>query len=66
MDKPTEELSSVMVSEVGRVIGKLRESSISILLVEQNLNFALRHADYIYVLERSIEEPDRLKEDFFR
>lgn len=36
----------------GRIIEKLHETGISILLVEQNLNFALNHTDYIHVLER--------------
>jgi branched-chain amino acid transport system ATP-binding protein len=63
MDEPTEGLSPVMVSEVGRVIGKLRENGISILLVEQNLNFALRHADYIHVLERGLIAHSSLPKD---
>lgn len=52
MDEPTEGLAPLFVQTVGQIVNKLRESGISILLVEQNLRFTLRHADYIHVLSR--------------
>ena len=52
MDEPTEGLSPLFVQTVGQVIRKLRESGISILLVEQNLRFTLKHADHINILSR--------------
>jgi len=52
MDEPSEGLAPVIVREVGRIIGQLRKSGFSILLVEQNLPMALDVADYIYVIGR--------------
>lgn len=52
MDEPTEGLSPLYVKTVGEVIHKLKESGISILLVEQNLRFALKHADFIHILNK--------------
>ena len=52
MDEPTEGLSPLYVRTVGEVIGKLKESGISILIVEQNLRFALKHADFIHILNK--------------
>lgn len=52
MDEPTEGLSPLYVKTVGEVIHKLKESGISILLVEQNLRFALKHADFIHILSK--------------
>ena len=52
MDEPTEGLSPLFVQTVGRVIHMLQEGGLSILLVEQNLRFAIRHTDYVYILSR--------------
>jgi branched-chain amino acid transport system ATP-binding protein len=52
MDEPTEGLSPLFVQTVGQVIRKLQQGGISILLVEQNLRFALMHADHLHILSR--------------
>jgi len=52
MDEPTEGLSPIYVSTVGQVIRKLQEGGLSILLVEQNLRFALKYADRIHILSQ--------------
>jgi branched-chain amino acid transport system ATP-binding protein len=52
MDEPTEGLSPLFVQTVGQVIRQLQRGGISILLVEQNLRFTLKHADYIHILSR--------------
>jgi len=52
MDEPTEGLFPLFVQTVGQVIRKLQQSGISILLVEQNLRFALTHTDYLHILSR--------------
>jgi branched-chain amino acid transport system ATP-binding protein len=52
MDEPTEGLSPLFVQTVGQVVRQLQQSGISILLVEQNLRFTLKHADYIHILSR--------------
>jgi len=52
MDEPTEGLSPLFVQTVGQVIHMLQEGGLSILLVEQNLRFALEHTHYIHILNR--------------
>jgi branched-chain amino acid transport system ATP-binding protein len=52
MDEPTEGLAPLIVRDLGRLIETLKESGASILLVEQQLAFVLRHADRIYILSK--------------
>jgi branched-chain amino acid transport system ATP-binding protein len=52
MDEPTEGLSPALVSEVGRLIRRLRDEGTSILLVEQNAAFAVKVADYVHVMSK--------------
>jgi branched-chain amino acid transport system ATP-binding protein len=52
MDEPTEGLAPLIVRELGGIITDLRAEGISILLVEQNLGFALQMADQVYVLSK--------------
>jgi len=52
MDEPTEGLSPIYVKTVGQVIRKLQDSGMSILLVEQNLRFALKYTDSIHILSQ--------------
>jgi branched-chain amino acid transport system ATP-binding protein len=52
MDEPTEGLSPIFVQTVGQVIQKLRGKNIAILLVEQNLQFALSHSDIIHIISQ--------------
>jgi branched-chain amino acid transport system ATP-binding protein len=51
LDEPSLGLAPLIVREIFRVIGELRRSGVSILLVEQNARAALQVADYGYVLE---------------
>ena len=50
MDEPSEGLSPKLVQHVESILRSLREEGLSILLVEQNLGFAMSVADYIYVI----------------
>jgi branched-chain amino acid transport system ATP-binding protein len=50
LDEPTEGLAPVVVDEIERVLARLKEEGLSILLVEQNLDFALAFADDVAVL----------------
>lgn len=52
MDEPSEGLAPIIVKEISRIIGQLKESGFSILLVEQNLPMALAVADYVYVISK--------------
>jgi branched-chain amino acid transport system ATP-binding protein len=52
MDEPTEGLAPMMVRELGRTIGELKRAGTSILLVEQQLAFALRYADVVFIMSK--------------
>jgi len=51
LDEPTEGLAPVIIQQIGRTIGKLKEQGFTILLVEQNFRFAATVADRFYVME---------------
>jgi branched-chain amino acid transport system ATP-binding protein len=51
LDEPTEGLAPVIVQQIGRTIGTLKERGFTILLVEQNFRFAATVADRHYVME---------------
>jgi len=51
LDEPSLGLAPLIVKEIFRTIGQLRETGVTILLVEQNARAALEVADYGYVLE---------------
>jgi branched-chain amino acid transport system ATP-binding protein len=67
MDEPTEGLAPLMVRELGRLVTTLKETGTSILLVEQQLAFVLRHADRIYIVSKGQIvhhcRPDELADD---
>ena len=52
MDEPSEGLAPLLVRELGRILGRLKAGGASILIVEQNLAFALRIADYVYLMSK--------------
>ncbi len=53
LDEPTEGIQPSIVQDIERLILSLREQGkMSILLVEQFLDFALGIADYCYVMEK--------------
>jgi branched-chain amino acid transport system ATP-binding protein len=51
LDEPTLGLAPKMVGTVRDIIGRIAETGLAILLVEQNANMALDLAEYGYVLE---------------
>lgn len=52
MDEPTEGLAPLMVAEVATLIRLLQEQGVSVLLVEQNLDFALSLCEEIAIMSR--------------
>jgi branched-chain amino acid transport system ATP-binding protein len=51
LDEPTEGLAPVIIQQIGRTIGMLKQQGFTILLVEQNFHFASTVADRYYVME---------------
>ncbi len=51
LDEPTEGIQPSVVSEIGRVLGQIKQD-VAVLLVEQYLEFALEVADDVYVIEK--------------
>lgn len=54
MDEPSEGLAPIVVQEITHIIKQLKESGLSILLVEQNFLMAMSLADYIYVISKGV------------
>jgi branched-chain amino acid transport system ATP-binding protein len=52
MDEPTEGLAPLMVRELGQAIESLKRAGTSILLIEQQLAFALRYADVVFIMSK--------------
>ena len=52
LDEPSEGLAPKLVAEVGDALVRLRESGLSLLLVEQNLALATRVAQLVYVMNK--------------
>jgi branched-chain amino acid transport system ATP-binding protein len=52
MDEPTEGLAPIIVRELGRAVDQLKQAGTSILLIEQQLAFALRHADIVFIMSK--------------
>lgn len=52
MDEPSLGLAPKIVSEIFRIITRLKREGLTIFLVEQNVSAALTVADYFYVMER--------------
>ena len=51
MDEPSLGLAPLIVKDIFSIIRRVNEDGITVLLIEQNANAALRVADYGYVLE---------------
>jgi len=52
MDEPSEGLAPIIIASLWEAIGKLKEEGLSILLVEQNANLALKLVDYVHVMSK--------------
>ncbi len=51
MDEPSLGLAPLVVKDIFSIIQQIRDSGVTVLLIEQNANAALKIADYGYVLE---------------
>lgn len=52
MDEPSEGLAPVIIQQVGEIILRLKETGLSILLVEQNVSLACSAADEVLVMNK--------------
>jgi len=52
MDEPSEGLAPIIIQGVWEAVSKLKEEGLSILLVEQNANLALKLVDYVHVMSK--------------
>jgi branched-chain amino acid transport system ATP-binding protein len=52
MDEPSEGLAPIIIQGVWEAVAKLKEQGLSILLVEQNANLALKLVDYVHVMSK--------------
>jgi branched-chain amino acid transport system ATP-binding protein len=50
IDEPTEGLAPKLVDQVGRLIEEIAQRGISVLLVEQKLNIALKISQRLYIM----------------
>jgi branched-chain amino acid transport system ATP-binding protein len=67
MDEPSEGLAPQKLRELGALLDQLRVSGIAILLIEQNMRFALRYCNDVCVMDRGeigfAGTPDVLMQD---
>jgi branched-chain amino acid transport system ATP-binding protein len=67
MDEPSEGLAPLIVQEIDHIIGQLKKSGFSILLVEQNFPMALAVADYVYIISKGVivyeSKPEELRDN---
>ena len=67
IDEPTEGLAPKLVEQVGILIGEIAQRGISVLLVEQKLNIALKISQRLYIMGHGQivfeGSPDDLKAD---
>ncbi len=69
LDEPVEGIAPIVVQELGRQIRKLRDTGLTILFSEQNLQFATKISDRAYIIEKgriqfqgTIEELEKNRE----
>ena len=54
MDEPSLGLAPMIVADVFKIVEKIRDEGVTIFLIEQNANVALRIADYAFLLEHGV------------
>jgi branched-chain amino acid transport system ATP-binding protein len=67
LDEPSLGLSPLLTKEIFNIIQNINKQGMTILLVEQNVNMALKYAHYAFLMENGrivrAGKPDVLRED---
>ncbi len=67
LDEPSLGLSPLLTKEIFHIIRKINEQGMTILLVEQNVNMALKYSHYAFLMENGrivrADKPEVLRED---
>ncbi len=67
LDEPSLGLSPLLTKEIFNIIQNINKQGVTILLVEQNVNMALKYADYAFLMENGrivrADKPEVLRED---
>lgn len=66
IDEPSLGLAPKIISEVWKILFKLKENGLTILLIEQNAKLALEISDYIYILKHGIFTAQGTSEDLIK
>jgi len=74
LDEPSLGLSPMVVDEVGKILRYINSSGVTVLLVEQNTQLALKLAQEVYLLEtgnivysgngKNAQESDHIKKSY--
>ncbi|QLD88256.1 ABC transporter ATP-binding protein [Natronomonas salina] len=64
LDEPTLGLAPVIIDDISEAIRRLHDEGMTILLVEQNSTFALRHAERLALMENGSIELSGTSEEF--
>ena len=67
LDEPSLGLAPVILEDISEGIEQIRAEGMTILLLEQNITFAMEHADFVYLIENGTIErkgsPEELEDD---
>ncbi len=67
LDEPSLGLSPLLTREIFNIIRDINSEGVTILLVEQNVNMALKYSDFAYLMENGrilrADKPEVLRED---
>jgi branched-chain amino acid transport system ATP-binding protein len=67
LDEPSLGLSPILTREIFAIIESINKEGVTILLVEQNVNLALKYSDYAFLMENGrilrADKPEILRED---
>lgn len=64
VDEPTAGLAVMLANDIYRLLVKLKDEGITVLLVDQNIRQAIKIADYVYVLELGRNRHEGPREEF--